>query len=200
MPERERARDHLTSLARARVIAAFLGSKVYNYVVSGNGKLNVRIAAVVGKSPFLTRLPSILPSVPALCGLIPKTSLNGTLTNDDADGTLRLRKACRVRARVGVPYSPSCRTAYFQENPMSKPPSPFPSAGFDATASLWAFHYRPEPPSLFHSRPSRPSNFPLVEITAAASLLHLQTRRPGRAEALAAPGRHHSGMELILRL
>ena len=96
-----------------------------------------------------------------------------------------------ARARVGVPYSPSfrIRTAYFQENPMSKPPSPFPSAGFDATASLWAFHYRPEPPSLFHSRPSRPSNFPLVEITAAASLLHLQTRRPGRAEALAAPGR-----------
>ena len=37
--------------------------------------------------------------------------------------------------------------------------------------------------SPLHSRSSRPSNFPLVEITAAAaSLLHLQTRRPRRAE------------------
>ena len=68
---RERERDHLTSLARARVIAAFLGSKVYNYVVSGNGKLNVRIAAVVGKSPFHGFLPSFLPS-PHSAGSFPK--------------------------------------------------------------------------------------------------------------------------------
>ena len=56
MPEREREREreraHLTSPARARV-AAFLGSQVYNYVVSGNGKLNVRIAAV-GKIPSVS--------------------------------------------------------------------------------------------------------------------------------------------------